>query len=406
MKVFNVGIIGVGSRGFGWAKVLAKMENIRIRALCDVNEERLQEKAAELKAEFGVDVPLLTGDYREVIDFEEVEVTLVFSAWRNHVDASIYSMEKGKPVATEVCGAHSIQQCWDLVRTYEKTKTPFFFMENCCYGEIEMTVMNMVRQGIFGEIVHCSGGYCHDLRADMARLTKDDHYRGIEYLKRNSENYPTHEIGPIAKLLDINNGNRFLSLYSVSSKAAGINAYLEDDHPMKNARFAQGDIFTTVLKCANGETVTITLDTTLPRYYSRDFTVRGTKGFYEERTNSVYLDESHRKMEADWKGNGQWDNMDKEYMEQYRHPLWKTYREVGTRGGHGGMDGLVIDAFFDALENGTPMPIDVYDAATWMAITALSEDSAAINGPVPFPDFTCGQWLVKKPPIESEYNLR
>ena len=389
MKVFNVGIIGVGSRGFGWTKVLAKMENIRIRALCDVNEARLQEKAAELKAEFGVDVPLLTTDYREVIDSEAVEVTLVFSAWRNHVDASIYSMEKGKPVATEVCGAHSIQQCWDLVRTYEKTKTPFFFMENCCYGETEKTVMNMVRKCIFGEIVHCAGGYCHDLRADMARLTKDDHYRGIEYLKRNSENYPTHEIGPIAKLLDINNGNRFLSLYSASSKAAGINAYLDDDHPMKQARFAQGDIFTTILKCANGETVTITLtlDTTLPRCYSRGFTVQGTKAMYCEDNQSFFIDgESTHHFDPEFKNQGR-------YLEKYGHPTWVEYHKNGIRGGHGGMDGLVYDAFLECVRTGTPCPIDVYDAVAWMVVTPLSEQSIAQGGaPVSFPDFTNGKW--------------
>ncbi len=405
MKQFRLGVIGAGSRGYGWMRVLAHMQNVKIVALCECNEERLYEKAKKFKDEEGVEIPFLTTDYKKLIAHEDVEVVMVFSAWRNHVDASIAAMLAGKPVATEVCGAHSIQQCWRLVETYEQTRTPFFFMENACYGEIEMTVTKMVRDGMFGEIVHCAGGYCHDLRSDMARLTKDDHYRGIEYLKRNSENYPTHEIGPIAKLLDINNGNRFLSLYSISSKAAGINAYLEDDHPMKNATFAQGDIFTTVLKCANGETITITLDTTLPRYYCRDFTVRGTKGMYEERTNSVYLDEPHRKMEADWKGNGQWDNMATTYMEQYRHPLWVEYRKNGTKGGHGGMDGLLIDAFFDALENGTPMPIDVYDAATWMAITALSEQSISINGPVPFPDFTCGMWLQKRPPVDSVYNL-
>lgn len=403
MKVFKVGIIGVGGRGFCWTKVLAKMENIRICALCDINETRLQERAATLKEEFGFEVPLLTTDYRRLIDCNDVEVVLVFSAWRNHVDASIYAMEKGKPVATEVCGAHSIQQCWDLVRVYEKTQTPFMLLENCCYGEYEMTVTHMVRQGLLGEIVHCAGGYCHDLRADISRITKDDHYRGIEYLKRNCENYPTHEIGPIAKLLNINNGNRFLSLYSTASKAAGMAEFMDDDHPMKHTAFAQGDIFTTVLKCAGGQTVTITLDTTLPRYYCRDFTVRGTKGLYDEKNNSLFLDTQHHKEEANWKPF--WNNMET-YMDEYRHPLWKAYLEKGTRGGHGGMDGLVIDAFFDALENNTPMPIDVYDAATWMAITALSEESAAINGPVPFPDFTCGQWLIKKSPIESDYNLR
>ena len=171
-------------------------------------------------------------------------------------------------------------------------------LENCCYGRRELLVKNMVDLGLFGEIVHCSGGYLHDLRHEISFGRENRHYRLRNYINRNCENYPTHELGPIARVLDINHGNRMLSLSSFASKAAGLHQYIStdksDDTELLNTQFAQGDIITTVIKCAGGQTIVLTLDTTLPRYYSRGFTVRGTKGFYEETTDSIFLDSQHR----------------------------------------------------------------------------------------------------------------
>ena len=406
MKQFKVGVIGLGARGSWWTKdMLSEHEHIAVTAICDLYEDRLESvyKALEEK---GKPIALCTKDYRELIESDEVDTVFVLSGWDNHFEASIYAMKRGKAVAVEVGGAYSVQQCFDLVRTYEETKTPFMLLENCCYGEKEMTVTDMVRRGLLGRIVHCEGGYCHEMRNALAGINRDRHYRGSEYMHRNCENYPTHEIGPIAKLLDIGNGNRFESLVSISSKPQSMKEYLAElDHPLKDADWKQGDVFTTLIKCANGETVKIVLDTTLPRYYSRDFTVRGTKGMYEERTNSFYFDndESHKEKQHSWAG--EWGNMEK-YIEEYRHPLWKKAREEGLKGGHGGMDGLVLAAFLEALEKGTPMPIDVYDAASWMVITALSEQSVMLGSvPVTFPDFTGGKWKNKREPANSIYNL-
>ena len=406
MKKFKVGVIGLGARGSWWAKdMLSEHEQITVTAICDLYDDRLEgvRKALEEK---GKPVSLCTNDYRELIESDEVDTVFVLSGWDNHFDASIYAMRCGKAVAVEVGGAYSVQQCFDLVKAYEETKTPFMMLENCCYGEKEMTVTEMVRKGLLGRIVHCEGGYCHEMRNALAGINRDRHYRGSEYMHRNCENYPTHEIGPIAKLLNIGNGNRFESLVSMSSKPQSMKEYLTElDHPLKDADWKQGDVFTTLIKCANGETVKIVLDTSLPRYYSRDFTVRGTKGMYEERTNSFYFDndESHKEKQHSW--TSEWGNMEK-YIEEYRHPLWKKAREEGLKGGHGGMDGLVLSAFLEALENGTPMPIDVYDAACWMVITALSEQSVALGSmPVAFPDFTGGKWKNKREPMDSIYNL-
>ena len=406
MAKFNVGVIGLGARGGWWIRdILCTYPNVEVTALCDVYEDRLEKSKNDVLSKTGKAPALLTTDYKELISSPLVNTVLVFSSWDNHFDAALRSMEAGKPVGIEVGGAYNIDQCFELVKTHERTGTPIMLLENCCYGEIELTVTHMVRQGVLGNIVHCEGGYHHDLRHQIGLIEDERHYRHAEYKNRNCENYPTHELGPIAKLLNINNGNRFVSLVSMASKSQGMTDYLTaKDSPLASVHFAQGDIFTTLIKCANGETIKITLDTTLPRFYSRNFTVRGTKGLYEEATNSVFLDAEHSDKHFDWKP--EWNNMEK-YMEDYRHPLWKEYREGGIKGGHGGMDYLVISAFFEALENNTPMPIDVYDAAAWMAITALSEESAALGSqPVLVPDFTHGQWKYKKAPLESRYNLR
>ena len=216
---------------------------------------------------------------------------------------------------------------------------------------------------------------------------------------RNCENYPTHELGPIAQWLDINRGNRMVSLTSTASKSVGLRDYISkhhsDDEELMAMNFAQGDIVTTVIKCAHGETIKLTLGTTLPRYYSRGLMVHGTDGFYSEDTKTFMRDDEYEdEKEGEYyeknKGN------EEQYYEKYDHPVWKKYQEEGVREGHGGMDWLTVSAFFDALKNNEPMPIDVYDMAAWMSITPLSECSIQLGSmPVEIPDFTNGKWCVK-----------
>ena len=405
MDTVKTGIIGLGKRGsFYIEHVLPGLPYIEITAVCDIYSDRTAGAADKIKSRTGRR-PLVFSDYNELIASPQVEAVLVFSSWDNHFDAAVGAMEQKKAVGVEVGGAYSIEQCHRLCQTYERTKTPFMMLENCCFGERELMVTNMARQGLFGRIVHCDGGYMHDLREEIGRGAEERHYRLEEYLNRNCENYPTHELGPIAKLLNINNGNRFLTLNSVSGMSAGMNAWAEraGRDELRSARFAQGDIFTTIIKCVGGETITLTLDTTLPRYYSRNFTVRGTKGMYEERTDSVFLDGEHNKFEFDWKP--QFKNAES-YAERWGHPLWQWYKKEGIKTGHGGIDFLCIDAFYSSLIDGLPMPVDVYDAAAMMAVTPLSEQSAASGGlPISFPDFTGGGWKKRRKGHGGKYDL-
>lgn len=393
----KIGMIGLGARGMGLlGHIILNMSDVEVVAVCDRYEDR-QNKAADKVEEKRGKRPVVTNDYTEVLAIEEIDAVIIGASWADHIDIAVAAMEAGKYVASEVGGAYSVQECWRLVEAYERTKVPVMIMENCCYGRDELMVLNMVKQGIFGDIVHCAGGYQHDLRDEIAYGYENRHYRLDNYINRNCENYPTHEIGPIAQVLNINRGNRMVSLVSMASKAKGMKEYIKNekshDSGLADVDFMQGDIVTTVIKCAHGETITITLDTTLPRYYSRGFTVRGTKGMYTEDNHSIFIDKEHDHHSA-WNKN--WGNAD-EYREKYEHPIWKKFLEEGVKGGHGGMDWLVFADFFESVKKGTQTPLDVYDMASWMCISTLSEDSIAMGGhPVAIPDFTNGKWMTRR----------
>lgn len=400
MKKIKMGLIGLGNRGYGLLDyVFSEHPEVEIAAICDVYEDRC-ERAAKLLTKKGEKEPFRTKHYKEILAMPEIEAVLLCTSWENHINLCIEAMEAGKYVASEVGGAYSIHDCWRLVDTYERTKVPCMFLENCVYGRDEMMLYHMAEMGVLGKIVHCEGGYKHDLRNEIAFGKENRHYRLDNYIKRNAENYPTHEIGPIAKILHINRGNRMLTLTSVASKAEGLKEYIKEKKPedkeLMNAQIRQGDVVNTIITCAGGETILLTLDTTLPRYYSRGLCVHGTKGMYTEDNRSLFLDGVYEE-EEHFQWMRHWNNVE-EYRDQYEHPLWKKYLTEGVKEkGHDGIDWLVFCEFVEAVKNQTEVPIDVYDMASWMSITALSEQSISMGGqPVAFPDFTNGAWIKRK----------
>ncbi len=394
--------IGLGCRGGFLVKhILAKHDDIEVAAVCDVYEDRVVNVVNHLR-ECGVEAKGYT-DYKEALNHGGLEIAFVFTDWATHGIISIYAMEKGIPVASEVGCEYSLEACQDLVRTQEKTGTPYMFMENCCFGKEELLATSLVRHNVLGTIVHCAGAYAHDLRKEVAYGHVNRHYRFDNYLNRNAENYPTHELGPIAKVLDINRGNRILSVSSFASKSAGLQEYIQNlpdaTEEMKNAKFKQGDIVTTVLTCANGETILLRLDTTLPRSYSRDFTIRGTKGSYFQDFHSVFLDGQRERFYTPSYISAALNNA-KEYEAEYLPSLWRDTPAEVLAAGHGGMDWFAYDSFIRAVKNKTPVPIDVYDSATWQAVSVLSEASIAAGGmPQAMPDFTNGKWI-KRPRMD------
>jgi len=414
MNKVKIGVVGLGQRGTDLIEnSILKMQDVEIVAVCDEYEDRYK-NAAELVNKAKGYMPIGTADYHELVEMDEIEAVVVSTSWETHVEIAVAAMEAGKYVGIEAGGAYSIEDCWELVRTSEKTGMPCMLLENCCYTRREMMCLNMAKKGIFGEIVHCEGGYHHDLRYEISFGEENRHYRLRNYKLRNCENYPTHEIGPIAKILDINRGNRMLSLVSVASKSVALNDYAsfkEGVNPkLKDTRFTQADVVTTIIRCAGGETITLTLDTTLPRTYSRGFNIHGTKAYFEEATDSVFMDIAN-----DFEGDVDWGKFDwahaKEnadaYAEKFDHPIWKRFANEKIEGGHCGGDWLVLRAFFESVAQRADVPIDVYDAAAWMCITTLSEDSVAMGGhPVAIPDFTRGKWIKpKKQTLVETYRL-
>ncbi len=398
----RLGIIGCGGRGVGVMKlVLIPMmkDDVIISGLCDTHEDRM-EKAAQMVVDAGGERPKCSLDYHDILNMDEVDAILVMTGWEEHVMISVDAMLAGKPVAMEVGGAYSLEECWRLVRTSEMTGIPCMMLENCCYGQRETMALNMAKKGFFGDIVYCEGGYCHDLRMMWTEDRRFDHYRPYNY-ERNCDNYPTHELGPIAKILNINNGNRMLTLTSMASSAKGARQYILDqkgpEDPMMTTPIRLGDIIKTEIKCAGGELITLTLDTTLPRHYSRNFTVRGTKAGYWEMNDSIFLEGDEHK-----KGKDTWGTAEK-YVEEWQHPMWKDYVPTG---GHDGMDWMVCRAFIEAVKAGVQTPIDVYDTASWMCISALSEQSIAMGGaPQAIPDFTNGRWIKRLDIVDQPYGL-
>ena len=293
MKKIKVGVIGLGQRGMGLLGTMMACEEADVVAVCDKYKDRREDGAKRVKETRGNDVKQYE-DYRELIDDKDVEAVVIATSWDEHTRMAVYSMKAGKYTAVEVAGAYDIEDCWQLVRTYEDTKTPIMMLENCCFDKFELLSTSLVRSGKLGEIVYCHGAYAHELRGEVLGGNVNRHYRLRNYELRNCENYPTHELGPIAKILNINRGNKMLSLTSVATKSRGLTECAKSDRSpdpsLKDAEFDQGDIVVTTITCAGGEVITLRLDTTLPRCYSREFTVRGTKGLCMQDANMVLLE--------------------------------------------------------------------------------------------------------------------
>lgn len=409
----KIGFIGVGARGLGTLELALRRNDIIVTALCDVDPITMR-KAAKMVSDSGQSKPILYSDgadaYKKMLEQKELDAVFICTPWEWHTPMSVAAMEAGKAVACEVAGAMSIDECWQMVRSYERTHTPFMIMENVCYRRDVMAILNMVRKDMFGEMVHLEGGYQHDLREVKFNDGVNYYGGGVEFgdkgysearwrtthsVYRNGDLYPTHGIGPVGSYINNNRGNRFEYLTSMASKARGLNDYIKNhakggkDHPNAKVNFRLGDVVTTNIMTANGESITLSHDTNLPRPYSLGFRVQGTKGIWMDVNKSLYIEgksPSHK-----------WESADS-YLKEYDHPLWKKYAEDASGAGHGGMDWFVMNAFIEAYKRKESMPLDVYDHASWAAITCLSEQSIAQGGePQVFPDFTDGKWMTRKP---------
>ncbi|MFL3025198.1 MAG: Gfo/Idh/MocA family protein [Candidatus Neomarinimicrobiota bacterium] len=408
----QVGIIGTGLRGQWMTKLLLNRSDVDIPVICDIDEKMIDmvlnvfEKQGRPKPKIYRDGP---EDFRNMVSNEDLDGVYIATPWEWHHPMAMAAMENGCNVGTEVPAALTINECWDLVNTSEKSGKLCMIMENVNYRRDIMAVLNMVRKDLFGELLHCQGGYQHDLRHVKFNDGKGAYGGGVEFgekgfsearwrtqhsIDKNADLYPTHGLGPISPMLKINRGNRMLHLTSTATQSRGLHEYIVknggEDHPNAKINFKLGDVVTTVIKCANGQTIMLSHDTNSPRPYSLNFRVQGTKGIWMKDNKSIYIEgrspESHR-----------WEK-DEPYLKEYDHPLWKRFEQQAAGSGHGGMDFFIVRAFVEALKDDQSPVIDVYDAVSMSVIVPLSEKSIKSNSAsIQIPDFTRGKWKDNMP---------
>jgi hypothetical protein len=407
----RLAILGVGLRGQNHLGLLLRRDDVEIAAICDVDDYMLSRAKDSIARSGKKAAQVYTGSphaWQDLLKKEQLDAVLIASPWEWHKPMIIGALEAGlKYVATEVILGLTVQDHWDVVKAAEQHNANVMMLENVCYRRDVMAVLNMVRQGLFGELIHLQGGYQHNLQGIKFNNGGHDGGTGCEFgekafsearwrtehsVHRNGDLYPTHGIGPLAHYIDINRGNLFTTLCSFSSKTRGLHDYVMrhcgGEHPSAKVKFKLGDVVTTSINCANGETILLQHDTNLPRPYSLGFRVQGTNGLWMDVANGIYV-EGQSKNDA-WDPAAGW-------LEKYDHPLWKRWIKEAEGAGHGGMDFFVDHAFIESVKRKTPTPQDVYDAAAWSVITPLSEQSIELgNATVAFPDFTGGQWMYRK----------
>jgi len=394
----RIGYVGIGGQGSAHVENLLKVPGCRITAVCDVDPERTDWAVKTITAA-GHPAPAVYN--RGPRDFErlcaEETLDLVYNAtpWEWHVPICLAAMSSGKHAATEVPAATSVEDCWALVEAAEKHARQCVMMENCNYGRMEMLAYHLVRKGLLGEVLHAEGGYLHDLRDIKFAKSGEGLWRRAWATKVNGNLYPTHGLGPVANCMDINRGDRFEYLVSMSGPSRGLQAWAAEhfppDAPERRERYVLGDVNTTLIKTANGKTIYVVHDTNLPRPYSRINLVQGTKGLFQGYPDRVYIEgrsPAHRWQQAS------------DYLGEFDHPLWKDIEERAAGAGHGGMDYIEDYRLIKCLREGLPTDMNVYDAAALSSLVGLTSRSVAHKSrPVDVPDFTRGRWRVH-PPLE------
>lgn len=386
----RIGFIGVGNRGGAALRRYIHMEGVEIKAICDLKEERVKQGQSTIKGKNLPPADEYVGEetWKKVCERDDIDLIYICTDWLTHTPMAVYAMEQGKHVAIEVPAAVTVDECWQLVNTAEKTRKHCMMLENCCYDFFELTTLNMAQKGVLGELVHGEGAYIHDLRS---QAKNPDSWRVKFYEEYTGNPYPTHGFGPICQAMNIHRGDKMEYLVSISSDQFGLSLFIKEQYgegsPESQKNHALGDMNTTIIRTAKGKTIMVQHDVTSPRPYSRLHTISGTKGFAQKYpTPNIALDpDSHQFLPED-KLN--------ELLNEYEHPFIKEIGEKAKQvGGHGGMDFIMDYRLIHCLRNGLPLDMDVYDAAEWSCLVELTRISTTNGGfPVKIPDFTRGDW--------------
>lgn len=403
VRPVRLGIAGTGNRGTSLLRTAMRAPAVEVRALCDTDQPNL-ERAQAIVTKAGQPKPEgYTGSqesYKRMMEREDLDAVLIATPWHWHTPMAVFAMECGKYAGVEVPAALTVEECWQLLETHEKTRQPCMMMENWSFRRDNLAVLNMIRAGLFGATVHCHCAHSHDCVGHWFFDKQGNMRWGGEYLvKRNADQYPTHSLGPVLSWMDINRGDAFETMSSTATASRGINEHFRRrfgaDHPNARRQYKQGDIVTSVVRTKQGKTIVINYDMQLPRPYDNRWMIQGTRGLYREQPATVYV-EGRTAKSHDWEPF-------EPYEAEYDHKWWKPNGE-GERGadqlaaGHSGTDDLEVRLFLDAARQKAPTPLDLYDSLTMSAVIGVSEASIAKGGvPLPFPDFTRGRWQTNKP---------
>ncbi len=402
LETVRIGLIGVGGRGSGALRRLVRIEGVKITALSDINPERVN-RANEFLKGMGHTPAGYTGgedEWKKLCERDDVDLTYICTPWHLHAPQAIYSMENDKHTVTELPAAQTMDDCWKLVETSERTRKHCMLLENVCYDFFEMMTLNMARQGFFGDIIHGEGAYIHDLmNPKFSKRAYSNMWRLEENSTRDGNLYPMHGLGPISQIMDLNYGDQMDFLTSIASndfmmgKRAEELAADDDFYQKYVGRNYRGNINTTIVRTHRGRTIMLQHDVTSPRPYSRIHLISGTKGIARKYPEPARIATGHS-----WMSDEEFKAIEEKYTPEITKRVGEMARQVG---GHGGMDTLMDWRLVDCLRNGLPLDMDVYDAALWSSIIPLSEWSIANRSmPVEVPDFTAGSWMTNKPQMD------
>ena len=398
IETVRIGFVGIGGQGGGHVRNLLRIPNCRITAVCDIRQERTDWAATQItNAGHPAPAAYTRGprDFERLCETEDLDLVFNATPWEWHAPIMLAAMKNGKHTATEVPAVMTIDDCWAIVESAEKHQRHCVMMENCNYDRMEMMVFNMVRQGVLGEVLHAAGGYLHDLREIKFADSGEGLWRRAWSMKLDGNLYPTHGLGPVANCLDINRGDRFDYLVSMSGPSRGLQAWAAEheppDSPKRKERYVLGDVNASLIKTARGRTIYVEHCTNLPRPYSRINLVQGTKGIFQGYPNRVYIEGRGREH--------QWQEASA-LVGEFEHPLWRELAEQAKGAGHGGMDYIEDYRLIKCLHEGKPTDMDVYDAAALSAVVDLSVRSVKRrSNAVDVPDFTRGRWK-SRPPLD------
>lgn len=395
----RLGAVGTGGRGRELLGTLLSVEGVEVPALCDINAEHLA-AAKNIVTAAGQALPEGYGKdeyaFRRLMERDDLDAVIIATPWAWHTPMALYGMKAGKYVAVEVPAAQSIQECWQLVETSERTRNPCMMLENWSFRRDNLAVLNMIRAGLLGEVVHCHCAHSHDCIDHwfFDSHSGQDRWAARYLVERNRDQYPTHQLGPVPSWMNIGCGDYFDYITSTATDCFGINDYFlrrfGAEHPNAKRKYAQGDIVTTVIRTKKGKTIVDNYDMQLPRPYDNRWLIQGTRGLYNEQRNAVYITGLSPQYH-------QYEPFEP-YQQKYDHIWWNSMGQKAAQAGHDGVDYIELALFVEAVRNRSQTPLDVYDSVLMSAIGPLSQQSIAHgSAKVAVPDFTRGRWKTRKP---------